>query len=111
VSDNLKAFPIVNAKLATSASVKTANTFAYPGMTPAVSATAPRMGSCGGREFVTGGVTCFRRDHAEGALQQQPGGEQPHQFGSGNKFITPMEVNGMVFVGTPNGVAVFGLLP
>jgi hypothetical protein len=33
------------------------------------------------------------------------------QFGSGNKFITPMEVNGMVFVGTPNGVAVFGLLP
>jgi len=33
------------------------------------------------------------------------------QFGAGNKFITPIVVNGKVFVGTPNGVAVFGLLP
>jgi len=33
------------------------------------------------------------------------------QFGSGNKFMTPMIANGKVFVGTPNGVAVFGLLP
>jgi hypothetical protein len=33
------------------------------------------------------------------------------QFGAGNKFITPMIANGKVFVGTPNGVAVFGLLP
>jgi hypothetical protein len=32
------------------------------------------------------------------------------QFGSGNKFITPMIVNGQVYVGTPSGVAVFGLL-
>jgi hypothetical protein len=32
-------------------------------------------------------------------------------FGTGNKFITPMIVNGKVYVGTPNGVAVFGLLP
>src|SRR5205807_6997485 len=27
-----------------------------------------------------------------------------------NKFITPMIANGNVYVGTPNGVAVFGLL-
>ena len=31
-------------------------------------------------------------------------------FGNGNKFITPLVVNGKVYVGTPNGVAVFGLL-
>ena len=31
-------------------------------------------------------------------------------FGAGNKFITPMIVNGHVYVGTPNGVAAFGLL-
>jgi len=29
---------------------------------------------------------------------------------SGNKFITPTIVNGHVYVGTPTGVAVFGLL-
>jgi hypothetical protein len=31
-------------------------------------------------------------------------------FGNGNKFITPLVVNGKVYVGTPTGVAVFGLL-
>jgi hypothetical protein len=33
------------------------------------------------------------------------------QFGNGNKFITPVIVNGKVFVGTQTGVAAFGLLP
>ena len=32
------------------------------------------------------------------------------QWGAGNKFITPMIANGKVYVGTTNGVAVFGLL-
>ncbi len=30
---------------------------------------------------------------------------------SDNKFVTPMVANGKVFVGTPNSVVVFGLLP
>ncbi|MFZ0594293.1 MAG: hypothetical protein WAM39_27810 [Bryobacteraceae bacterium] len=30
-------------------------------------------------------------------------------FGGGNKFITPMIANGKVYVGTTNGVGVFGL--
>lgn len=32
------------------------------------------------------------------------------QFGPGNKFITPTIANGKVYVGTTDGVAVFGLL-
>ena len=28
-----------------------------------------------------------------------------------NKYMTPMVTNGKVYVGTPNSVAVFGLLP
>jgi hypothetical protein len=32
-------------------------------------------------------------------------------FGSGNKFITPMIADGKVFAGTTNSIAVFGLLP
>ena len=31
-------------------------------------------------------------------------------IGNGNKFITPVVAHGKVFVGTPSGVAVFGLL-
>jgi hypothetical protein len=30
---------------------------------------------------------------------------------AGTKFITPIVANGRVYVGTPNSVAVFGLLP
>ena len=37
--------------------------------------------------------------------------KQRDHFGSGNKYIVPIVVNGKVFVGTPTGVAVFGLLP
>jgi hypothetical protein len=32
-------------------------------------------------------------------------------IGYSNKFMTPTIANGKVFVGTPTGVAVFGLLP
>jgi hypothetical protein len=32
-------------------------------------------------------------------------------FGAGNKFITPLIINGKVYVGTTTGVGVFGLLP
>lgn len=34
-----------------------------------------------------------------------------NNFGNGNKFMTPTIANGKVYVGTPTGVAVFGLLP
>lgn len=40
---------------------------------------------------------------------QAPNGRD--QFGSGNKFITPMIADGKVFAPTTNSVAVFGLLP
>jgi hypothetical protein len=40
----------------------------------------------------------------------QAAGGRDH-FGSGNKFITPTIANGKVYVGTTNGVGVFGLLP
>jgi hypothetical protein len=39
---------------------------------------------------------------------QAPNGRD--SFGNGNKFITPLIVNGKVYVGTQNGVAMFGLL-
>ena len=32
-------------------------------------------------------------------------------FGTGNKFIAPMIAHGKVYVGTTDGVGVFGLLP
>jgi hypothetical protein len=112
VSDNLKAFPITNAKLATGASVKSANSFPYPGTTPAVSANGTTNGIVWAVENSSPAVLhAFDATTLQELYNSSQAANNRDQFGSGNKFITPMEVNGMVFVGTPNGVAVFGLLP
>jgi hypothetical protein len=111
VNDTLKAFPITNAKLATSAAFHSANSFQYPGTTPAVSANGTSNGIVWAVENSSPAVL-----HAYDATNlnelynsNQAAGGRDH-FGNGNKFITPLIVNGKVFVGTPNGVAVFGLL-
>ncbi len=111
VNDTLKAFPITNAKLATTAAFHSANSCQYPGTTPAVSANG-----------TTNGIVWAVENSSPAALHaydatnlnelynsNQAAGGRDH-FGNGNKFITPLIVNGKVFVGTPNGVAVFGLL-
>ena len=112
VSDTLKAFPITNAKLATSASVKSANSFAYPGTTPAVSANGTTNGIVWAVENSSPAVLhAFDATTLQELYNSNQAANGRDQFGNGNKFITPMVVNGMVFVGTPTGVAVFGLLP
>jgi len=112
VGDTLKAFPITNAKLATTASVRSTNTFTYPGTTPAISANGTKNGIVWAVENSSPAVL-----HAYNAatLQEiynsnQAANGRDH-FGNGNKFITPVIVNGKVFVGTRNSVAEFGLLP
>ncbi len=112
VNDALKAFPISNAKLAGSAAMQSANTFAYPGTTPAISAN----GASGGIVWaVENSSPAVLHAYSAATLQELYNSNQAagnrDQFGNGNKFITPMIANGKVFVGTPSGVAVFGLLP
>jgi len=111
VSDSIKAFPIAGGKLATSPSSKTAAVFARPGATPAISANGTNNGILWAVENGTTGVLhaydatnlaneLYNSNQATGARDQFVD----------NKFITPMIVNGKVFVGTPTSVAVFGLL-
>jgi len=115
VGDALKALPVTNAKLATTASSQSATVFPYPGSTPSISANGTLSGIVWALESspISAGVL-----HAYDATNlanelynsnQAAGGRDA--FGIGNKFITPMIVNGKVYVGTPTGVAVFGLLP
>ncbi len=115
VGDYLKAFSITNALLGTTPSSKSATTFGYPGATPSVSANGTSNGIVWALQSSTGSAAVL---HAYDATNlgkelynstQAVGGRD--SFGTGNKFITPMIVNGKVYVGTPNGVAVFGLLP
>ncbi len=111
VGDSLKALPIAAAKLASNPSSQSGNTFPYPGATPSLSAN----GSSNGIVWaVENGSTAVLHAYDAGNLShelynsRQAGARD--QFGAGNKFITPTIANGRVFVGTTNGVAVFGAL-
>jgi hypothetical protein len=112
VGDNLKAFPFSNALLASSPSSQSATAFSFPGTTPSISANGTSNGIVWAAE--NGSVAVLHAYDASNLANelynsnQAPGGRD--QFGTGNKFITPMIANGKVYVGTTNGVGVFGLL-
>lgn len=110
VDDALRAFTITNAQLVAPAASVSANTFAYPGTTPSVSANGSSSGIVWAVESASPAVL-HAYDAANLANElynsNQAGGRD--QF-TGNKFITPMIANGKVFVGTPTGVAVFARL-
>jgi hypothetical protein len=111
VNDKLKAFPISNAMLATTASAQSSNTFPYPGTTPAVSANGTTNGIVWAVENATPAVLhAFDATSLVELYNSNQAASNRDQFGAGNKFITPMIVKGKVFVGTPTGVAEFGLL-
>ena len=111
VGDALKAFPVASAKLASAPSSQSTHQFGYPGTTPSVSANGSANGIVWAIE--NSGAILFAYDAADLTKElydsNQAAGNRDHF--SGNKFITPVVVNGRVYVGTPTSVAVFGLLP
>lgn len=110
VGGTLKAFTITGAKLSGSAASQTTTEFPYPGTSPAVSANGATNGIVWAVEnsnpAVLHAYDAANLTHELYNSNQAPGGRD--QFGAGNKFITPTIADGMVFVGTTNGVAVFG---
>jgi len=112
VGDNIKAFAVSNARLANAPASQTGNTFGYPGATPSISANgttnAILWAAENGNSAVLHAYDATNLSHELYNSNQAPGGRD--QFGAGNKFITPMITNGKVYVGTTNGVGVFGLL-
>jgi len=112
VGNPLKAFPISNAMLATSPSSKTSTSFGYPGVSPAVSANGISNGIVWAVENSNPAVLhAYDATNLAKELYNSNQAGSRDQFGPGNKFITPVIVNGRVFVGTQTGVAEFGLLP
>jgi hypothetical protein len=111
VSDSIKAFPIVTGKLAATPSSKTSITFGYPGATPAISANGTSSGILWAVENGSPAVLhAYDATNLASELYNSNQASGSRDQFTGNKFITPMIANGKVFVGTPNSVAVFGLL-
>jgi len=114
VGDSLKAFPMTNAKLATASSSQSAISFPYPGTTPSVSANGAQNGIVWALESATtipGVLHAY--DAANLTHELYNSGQAANgrdSFGNGNKYVTPLVVNGKVYVGTQTGIAVFGLL-
>jgi len=112
VGDHLRAFSIANAKLATPASSLTAESFGYPGTTPSISANGNSAGIVWAVENNGGGVLhAYDATNLGTELYNSNQAANSRDHFADNKFITPMIANGKVYVGTPNSVAVFGLLP
>jgi Immunoglobulin I-set domain len=112
VNATLKSFSFSSGKLST-IPVQTGASFTYPGVLPSVSANGTSNGIVWAIENTGSAVLhAFAANDLTQELynsNQASGGRD--QFGSGNKFITPMIADGKVFAPTTNSVAVFGLLP
>ena len=108
----LKAFSVANAKLSAAPQSQTPTQFVYPGTAPSVSANGMANGIVWAHENANPAVLhAFSAANLATELynSNQAAANRDH-FGTGNKFITPTVADGKVFVGTTNGVAVFGLL-
>lgn len=112
VGQPILAFEFKNARLLPSAVAQTPTAFEYPGATPSISSNKNTNGIVWAAENTNPAVL-----HAYNAANltelyntNQASGSRDH-FGAGNKFITPLIINGKVYVGTTNGVGAFGQLP
>jgi len=111
VGDALKAFPVTAARLAAAPSSQSTHHFGYPGTTPSVSANGTTNGIVWAIENSGAVLYAFDATDLTKELYDSNQAANNRDHFSGNKFITPIVVNGKVYVGTATSVAVFGLLP
>jgi hypothetical protein len=110
VSNTLKAFPVIDAKLSSSPASETTTVFGYPGTSPAVSANGTSNGIVWAVEHAgTAVLHAYDATSLRELYNSSQAAGARDEFGAGNKFITPTIADGMVFVGTPKSVAVFAL--
>ena len=112
--DVLRAFPLSNARLATTPSSQSDIAYPFPGTTPSISANGTQNGIVWALESSTKSAAVLHAYDATDLAHELYNSDQAANgrdaFGDGNKFITPLIVNGKVYVGTPTGVAIFGIL-
>jgi outer membrane protein assembly factor BamB len=113
VNDSIRAFQFSNARLQPTPSSITSNQFVYPGATPSISADGTQNAILWATENGTTAVLyaydAANLDHMLYNSNMAPNARD--HFGTGNKYITPTIADGKVYIGTTDGVGVFGLLP
>lgn len=113
VGNKLLQFRFTDAKLSTAPVARSAASFTYPGSAPSVSANGTKNGIVWAIEHTDPNDVLHAYDASSVAQELYNSGQAANgrdSFGSASHFGTPMIVNGKVYVGTQNGLAVFGLL-
>ncbi len=113
VGNRLLQFRFSKAWLSTSPHSRSVASFIYPGTTPSVSANGTSNGIVWAIEHSDPEDVLHAYNAWNLANELYNSSQARHnrdQFGTASHFGTPMIVNGKVYVGTVNGVAVFGLL-
>jgi hypothetical protein len=112
VNSPIREFQLSNALLPSTPTSVTPTSYPYPGATPSISANRDTQGILWAVENNSNAVLhAYQANNLANEIynsNQASGGRD--DFGSGNKFMVPTIANGKVYVGTPNGVAAFGLL-
>ncbi|HVN28637.1 MAG TPA: hypothetical protein VMT64_09135, partial [Candidatus Binataceae bacterium] len=111
VNEPLRAFAFSNARLIATAASATSESYSYPGTTPSISAAGQNNAIVWTIEAADEGVL-HAYNAANLSVELYNSEEAPNGRDSfaDNKFVTPTIANGKVYVGTPDSVAVFGLL-
>jgi hypothetical protein len=114
VGGTLKAFTLTAALLPASPTSQSTATFGYPGSSPSVSANGSSNAVVWTLTSSSSGAAILHAYNPANLQQEYYNSTQAANsrdaFGNGERMITPVVANGKVFVGTPSGVAVFGLL-
>jgi len=111
VGQPILAFQFKNAKLQTAPTAQTSNSFGYPGATPSISSNKSQNGIVWAAENTNLAVLhAYNATSLQELYNTNQAANGRDHFGAGNKYITPLIINGKVYVGTTNGVGVFGLL-
>ena len=114
VGGSLKAFTLTAALLPASPTSQSTATFGYPGSSPSISANGTTNAIVWTLNSSPGGAAVLHAYNPANLQQEYYNSTQAANsrdaFGNGEKYITPVVANGKVFLGTPNGVAVFGPL-
>jgi hypothetical protein len=112
VSDTLRAFSISNAKLVSTPSSRSAETFVYPGTTPSISSDGASNGIVWA-VLHSGTAAVLYAFNAQDLSEELYASNQSGSrdvFGGVDHFMTQTVANGRVYVPTKTGIAIFGLL-
>ena len=111
VGQPLMEFQFKDARLLTTPVAKTTDSFGFPGTTPSVSSNQGANAIVWASENTNPAVLhAYNATTLVELYNTNEAANGRDHFGAGNKFIIPLIAHGKVYVGTTNGVGVFGLL-